>query len=132
MDAMELERLVGHLANAPVECDGMARLVVTVLEKHNIPYQAMLGEIVPTGLTCSIPHFWVQVGDLIIDYRARMWLGESDQVPDGVVNLADFEHLYQGRPIHLEPLPAVMFEIMRAPFPKQLVDGTLDNSEPGL
>jgi hypothetical protein len=117
MDRDRLESLVKHLEFAPVECDGMARLVATVLVQHNIQYQGMVGSIVPKGFDFSIPHFWVQVGDLIIDYRAQIWLGNNDDVPHGVVFADKFEDIYSGKPCLIEPLPAALFRIMTIPLP---------------
>lgn len=83
MRAKALEDLVKHLEYAPVECDGMARLVATVLTQHKVAYQGMAGTITPKGCDYTIPHFWVQVGELVIDYRAQMWLGDGKDIPTG-------------------------------------------------
>lgn len=123
MRAQALEDLIKHLECAPVECDGMARLVATVLTQHQIAYQGMAGAITPKGCDYTIPHFWVQVGDLVIDYRAQMWLGNGEGIPHGVIKLADFAEFYQGEPFELSPLSATLFEIMKMPFPAKMRNG---------
>lgn len=130
MQPARLDALVRHLENAPVECDGMARLVATVLSQHKIPYTGMVGRITPKGCDYSIPHFWVQVEDLVIDYRAQMWLGMADGIPHGVVKASDYPDLYKGEPFQLNPLPKVLFDIMKMPFPASLRNGTLTSDGP--
>jgi hypothetical protein len=124
-----LKTLVEHLENAPVECDGMARLVATVLAQNNIAYQGMAGSITPKGCDFSIPHFWVQVGEFVIDYRAQMWLGDDKSIPHGVVRREDFYEIYQGEPFNLTPLSATLYQIMKMPFPV-LGNGTVTTDGP--
>ncbi|MDT8924829.1 hypothetical protein RBE51_18725 [Pseudomonas taiwanensis] len=131
MRAKALEDLVKHLEYAPVECDGMARLVATVLTHHNVAYQGMAGSITPRGCDYTIPHFWVQVGDLVIDYRAQMWLGDGKDIPHGVVKLSDYAALYQGEPFQLDPLSATLYEIMKMPFPIEMRNGFRESEGPG-
>ena len=131
MDATHLQALVKHLEFAPVECDGMSRLVATVLSQQGIPFQGMVGSIVPKDTNYRIPHFWVQVGDLVIDYRAQMWLGDASDVPHGVVRAEDYPGIYEGEPFHLEALPESLFQIMKMPFPTELRNSITDNDGPG-
>lgn len=110
-----LEKLLTDLDNAPVECDGMASLIATVLTGHGIAYQAMVGEIETKG-GLTIPHMWIEVEGWVIDFRARMWRGNHPDVPHGVFPKKSYEAHYQGFPIALQALPPFLFEILCTPF----------------
>lgn len=117
-----LEALLSHLDDKPVECDGMSSLVATLLHRNGIAYQGMCGQIVPKQLGSPIPHVWVEVGELVVDFRARMWMGDLPDVPHGVFLKADHPDLYRGNPVEIEPLPDFLFQILQIPFPKHLKD----------
>lgn len=110
----ELRSLLDSLDAAGVECDGMTRLVCTVLANAGIEHQAYVGSLqLDSGAT--IPHLWVEVGDVLIDYRARMWLGNTADVPHGVVLKGDLCISYSGQPIDVPPLSAALFTILALP-----------------
>ena len=69
----------------PLECDGMTRCISTVLSHMGRPHTVHFGELAIDGVG-SIPlHFWIELScGLIIDLRARMWLGEGGSVPGSV------------------------------------------------
>ena len=106
----ELNRLDG----LPVECDGMTRLVVTLLERHQQPFQAFYGAVT-VGESRFEHHFWVVTEGCIIDYRARMWLG--DDAPHGVFSLKEFGHCYSGEPVVVSPLSPALEAILKLPIP---------------
>ncbi len=118
-----LRALLDPLDAAPVECDGMARLVVTRLVEAGIEHRAFLGWLA-LGERVVQPHFWVEVGPWRIDYRAAMWLGGGPDVPHGIVPL-DGPCQYVGRPIVLAPLPPALFELLSQPpsWPETWVSG---------
>lgn len=118
MDQSSLAKLLDHLDASPVECDGMARLVVTCLDAAGIPYRAMCGKIT-SGLQRVEPHLWVEVGPYRIDYRARMWLGDDNVIPHGVflANQAG-DVSYQGVEIEINPLSPLLFDILQMQIPK--------------
>lgn len=110
-----LRALLDPLDAAPVECDGMARLVVTRLAEAGIEYRVFLGRL-SLGERVVQPHFWVEVGPWRIDYRAAMWLGSGPDVPHGIVPLAG-PCEYVGQLIQLDPLPSWLFDLLFQPFP---------------
>lgn len=120
MDALSLSALLDPLDTAPVECDGMSSLIATLLTKEGIPYKGMAGSIQPAGHSGTIPHFWIEVDDLVIDYRARMWLGNNPSIPHGVFTKADHAQQYQGTPVEINPLPDFIFQMLKMPFPAHL------------
>lgn len=113
---IELRELLYHLDAAPVECDGMARLITTVLQEHSIDHQVMVGSVTLNGNVIPL-HYWVMVGDLTIDYRARMWLGESALVPHGIFRQDACAARYQGEPVQMDALSPALVAIMTTPMP---------------
>lgn len=112
-----LRALLDPLDAAAVECDGMTRLVVTRLAEAGIPCQAMLGTLRLNGQVVR-PHFWVEVAGLLVDYRARLWLGTTADVPHGVFLRDSTAAVYTGAPVCIEPLPPGLAEIIAMPYPK--------------
>lgn len=52
----------------------MTRICHTILHKHQIEHQTRVGVLTFENQTIN-PHFWIELHpDLIIDYRAKMWL----------------------------------------------------------
>lgn len=91
-----------------LECDGLTRVLHTVLYRENYPHTVMVGRIT-LGYTRFSPHFWIELPDgRIIDYRARMWLGRKAQ--HGIFKPARV--VYQGEPIEWEPLSDALFSIL--------------------
>ncbi|MFS1429216.1 hypothetical protein LMH73_019220, partial [Vibrio splendidus] len=83
-----IRSLLSEIENAPVECDGFTRLAVTILTKNNIAHTPFTGRVMHHGEQVIPYHFWIAVDDHIIDYRARMWLG--DKAPHGIFKEEQF------------------------------------------
>lgn len=93
-----------------LECDGLTRVLHTVLTRMNQPHTVMVGSIdmYPTRFS---PHFWIELPDgRIVDYRARMWLGKK--APHGIFDKAQSLVVYEGEPIEWEPLSDALFNIL--------------------
>lgn len=85
-DREALEKLTEVVDTLPVECDGATRIVHVLLKRAGVPHDVYMG-IVETWEDEYIPlHWWIKVNEFIIDYRARMWLSDNDEVPHGVFN----------------------------------------------
>lgn len=114
-----LHGLLDQYDIAHLECDGLTRVVHTVLAHEGINHQVFAGQIydVPTGRTMS-PHLWVDVEMYRIDYRARMWLGNGEDIPHGVVRVGQYSNvLYQGENFSIPVLPKELFDALITPFP---------------
>ena len=114
---LEIESLLDPYDSSQTECDGMTRICHTILSRHYIEHQPMMGTLQFDGQR-MYHHFWIDLpsGERI-DYRARMWLGNSDRVPHGVFQPENFpDVIYEGKPIELELLPPVLLEIMTVEF----------------
>lgn len=111
---IELREQLNDLDTAPVECDGMCRLITTRLQNLGIAHQVMVGSVsLNDG---SIPHhYWIVVGELTVDYRARMWLGDSPFVPHGIFRQDTCAARYEGIEIQMDALHPSVFEMLRTP-----------------
>jgi hypothetical protein len=111
----ELHRLLERYIDAPVECDGFTRLAHGALESAGIDHACMRGRVVSADGTVRSPiHFWIELPDgRLIDYRARMWLGDFSSVPHGIFLPDEFaKWQYQGEPIILQTLSPVIAELL--------------------
>lgn len=91
-----------------LECDGLTRVLHTVLTRLNYPHTVMGGSIT-LGLIRFSPHFWIELPDgNKVDYRARMWLGRK--APHGIFKQSLV--VYKGEPIKWEPLGDDLFNIL--------------------
>lgn len=71
-----------YFDDMPLECDGMTRVLSTVLAKQGVKH-TVAGGLLSGGERGQIPHYWIELPDKrIIDLRARMWMGEN--APHGV------------------------------------------------
>lgn len=92
----------------------MTRVLHTILEKQEIPHAVWIGTIkhLPTDTTFT-PHFWITVGDVFVDYRAKMWLGDTADIPHGIFTLNEFPAVaYEGDEIKLLPLSDQLFKAL--------------------
>ena len=87
----DVAKLTDQYDDLPLECDGLTRVLHTVLARHGVRHDVMTGyvkvlgtEDPKTGKSTGIPlHYWIQLADgRLMDYRARMWL--DDSAPHGV------------------------------------------------
>ena len=59
-----------------LECDGLTRIFHKILSGNKIEHTVYAGEVIHKCNAETIPiHFWIDIEDVRIDYRARMWLG---------------------------------------------------------
>lgn len=108
----KLSDLLKSLDTAAVECDGFTRLASSVLSLNDIPHAVKIGALISDEADKSIPvHFWIEIDDLVIDYRARMWVGET--APYGVVKKPDIKGWdYQGEEVVLKSISPALFCIL--------------------
>jgi hypothetical protein len=93
-----------------LECDGMTSVLSFVLHENGIVHQPFGGVLhLSEGMDIQ-PHLWIQVGDQIIDYRARKYattfLGITDvsAVPHGIFEASVYPSAsYLGATIFMPP-----------------------------
>ena len=109
----DLEKLFEpYVSLVRLECDGMTRVCSYLLNKAKIKHKVFYGSILSETYGSFFPHYWIVCGDYIIDYRARMWLGNYDEIPHGVfVPVASADVKYQGNEIEME-VGDLMFRIL--------------------
>lgn len=93
-----------------LECDGFTRVVTYVLNHYSVPHTVYAGEATVDGATME-PHFWIVTEDgLYIDYRLRMWLGQT--ASHGIFQASQFPNVtYKGSPVAMET-PDMIFRIL--------------------
>jgi hypothetical protein len=108
-----IHQLLDRYNSTPTECDGLTRICSTVLNKHNISHQPMAGTLTFEEYTIPI-HLWINLPTgFTIDYRARMWLVHDETIPHGIFKPSDYPNvIYEGKPIELEPLSHVVFDVL--------------------
>lgn len=111
----ELECALLALDDAPVECDGMTYALSLLLTDAGIPHHAYCGYVRDSRRQAVVsPHCWIALdsGD-ILDLRLRMWLGDHDEIPHGVVLVRDQAWLeYRGHRIDGAPLSRSILSVM--------------------
>jgi len=87
---IQLQDWLGPLDAAPVECDGLSRVISALLLINGLEHTVRVGWLVDTQrlgtdpvsspwLT-ECPHFWIELpSGHIVDFRARMWMGPDAQ-----------------------------------------------------
>jgi hypothetical protein len=111
----KLTHLLDRYDQCRLECDGLTRVLHTVLAVQHIPHRVVVGRIAHTPThTAMSPHFWIALeGEWRVNYRARMWLGDLADVPHGVFAVSDYPAVeYIGRRVELEPLHPTLFTIL--------------------
>lgn len=116
MPRTDLSNLLSYLDPAPLECDGLSRLAASDLIEAGERPQLMVGSLRHAGRTIK-PHMWVEIEGLCVDYRARMWLGENEDVPHGVFHPADYPVQYEGEEMPAMVVSAGIKATMLLPIP---------------
>lgn len=54
-----------------LECDGATTAISTFLRDNDVAHQVKCG-VVSIGEEVVAPHFWIQIGTKVIDFRLKM------------------------------------------------------------
>lgn len=111
----EIHQLLEHCVNASVECDGFVRLAHTALVERGIEHSVLIGRLISLDGSVRTPiHLWIELGDgNLIDYRARMWLGDRIDVPHGIFPRGAFPGWsYYGKAIDIPVLAPALVGIL--------------------
>jgi hypothetical protein len=109
----QIERLIRGYDGCCLECDGMTRVIHTVLEENGIRHKVYRGSVTDVDTDDVIPlHFWIVLPNKhIIDYRAQMWLGSF--APHGIFDPEDeYSYEYDGRPVRMKVLDPRIFQML--------------------
>ncbi len=101
-----------------LECDGLTQVIHRVLSDEQLQHTIYIGQVIDKTNSCTIPiHYWIDVEDVRIDYRLRMWLGETPDIPHGVFHPTDYPMIfYEGSPIELASLPDFLIQELITPY----------------
>lgn len=71
----------------PLECDGLSRVISALLTKSGVDHKLVLGFLHGAAIEGEatprrILHWWIEIGEQVVDFRARMWMG--DRAPHGL------------------------------------------------
>ncbi|CCC86229.1 hypothetical protein PPM_p0079 (plasmid) [Paenibacillus polymyxa M1] len=78
----------------------MTRVISFLLSLALIPHSVMVGDLTDIRTKGTIqPHLWINLPEgMIIDYRARMWLGDGEDIPNGIFDSTQWGQVrYKGR-----------------------------------
>jgi hypothetical protein len=102
-----------------LECDGLTHVIHRVLSDENIEHTVYTGQVINTFNFDTIPiHLWIDINNIRIDYRVRMWLGDMPDIPYGVFYPADYPSIrYEGSPTQLNLLPHAVIQELIKPYP---------------
>lgn len=92
------------LDSLPVECDGLTRVITALLTLNGVEHRVMGGHLTDVsplndkdaslGPLTGYLHWWVELpSGHLIDYRARMWMGESAQHGVFIKDPSHFDYL---------------------------------------
>ena len=116
----QVQAITEQYDSAPLECDGLTNVFHFFLTQAGIAHAVFHGQVEDreTGEGFA-PHRWIRLetkeGPMVVDYRARMWLGERESIPHGVFSLSDYPHIrYQGRKITPLALPEAVIRFLLA------------------
>jgi len=91
MTNKNIERLILKYTKLPLECDGLTKVISYILTKHNIKHIVCIGNLIIDNK--SILHYWIELPNKdIIDYRARMWFGNNNTIPNGIFNPTKYKN----------------------------------------
>lgn len=101
-----------------LECDGLTQVFHRILSDEKIQHTVNIGQVIYQPTNQKIPlHYWIEVEGLQIDYRLRMWFGETSNVPHGVFFKDSQRSVsYFGEPIELPILPLPIIQILIKTF----------------
>lgn len=114
----DLESELAKFDGLALECDGMARVLSWKLQQMKIRHIVKQGQLLVDGQRVVPIHQWLELPDgLTIDYRARMWAGNTSEIPHGVFKASEYKKVqYIGQPIQIN-VDERIFKILTTPSP---------------
>jgi len=108
----KIKTLLEPYIDLPLECDGLTKVLSHILTKNDIEHIVHEGFL--TGPRDGIWHTWIELPNgYYVDYRARMWQGESRIIPHGIFRPQLFTAVtYSINETMLLSVPDTIFEIL--------------------
>lgn len=112
INASQLQAWLAPLEGLPLECDGLSRVISILLHREAVPHSLLMGSLHVKAVGFIGWHFWITLpSGLICDFRARMWLGDSPDVPHGVLVPTNAMR-YEAESGPLNPCHPALYEIL--------------------
>jgi hypothetical protein len=118
------EQIIVRYENAPLECDGMTRVLFSEFTRAGIAAE-VYGGILEWRGSIVRPHYWIilPASGRLVDLRAHMWLGDDPAIPHGVFLPEQFpDAKYQGVRADWGTLHPTVVEMMCRPLPLAVID----------
>lgn len=78
-----------------LDCDGATNIISTFLHDNGVEHTTKAGIVRLKDFEFA-PHFWIEIGSLVIDFKLRKWFGDSPDIPHGVFNPSKMNVQYEG------------------------------------
>ena len=104
-----LKKLLDQFDRCNVECDGFSHIADYLLTREKIKHRVCFGSVVAAGIEIPL-HYWIEVGDLTVDYRLRMWTNQN--APHGVFVAEDEDVQYDKRGVWSFKTTKILFDIL--------------------
>lgn len=104
----------------PLECDGLTRIVSTLMQRDHVVHRVHVGHVEILGVGLIPHHWWIELtSGHLCDLRARMWLGSDDRVPHGIFE-PQIHHRYVSQdelqPSSIQLSPALFHALSSRPI----------------
>jgi len=111
LNEREIKELIEPYDKCHLECDGLTRVLHKVLHDNGVRHDVYIGSV-EFKKDKDIPlHYWIELpSGKIIDYRARMWLG--NQAPHGIFRINENKIRYEGKKINMPLLSDFIFSML--------------------
>lgn len=113
----QLNNTLLAIDDAPVECDGHTLMISSALKHAGISHQRICGVVKNPKTDFELyPHFWIQIGEFILDYRLKMWVGFysgeklAKFAPHGIFHDRGIEYQYTS--VTLSPAVELEFNLL--------------------
>jgi len=123
-DADTNRTILSLLDELPLECDGLSKVASLLLTNENIPHNLNVGSVEIDEVGSIAYHCWISFDDgRILDLRARMWLGKSEEIPHGIFRPQQSHHYHANGYILAKDINPILLPILTGlnleDFPRQ-------------
>lgn len=116
-----LSNFFNPCCDIPLDCDGIAQIITTILALSEIPHQGFVGQVIVSDLGIVAPHCWIELtsdqGNLFrVDYELKDWIPPElvPLVPVGFFNPENYPALtYKGNPVQHLIWPPALFPVVQ-------------------
>ena len=94
-----------------LDCDGATNIISTFLNDNGVQHVTKCGTVrLKQGE--FTPHFWIEIGNQVIDFKLRKWFGEEPDIPHGVFNPNTVGAEYEGEEFELSERSRIAMRVV--------------------